>query len=209
MNAIATDEEKVMMLKVWWQKNWKRLLSIIVIFAIVFGGFKYYTQQQLNKTQAASALFTEFFGAHEEGQMDLAATLATQLQKDYSHTPYANTVALMLTHDAVIANNLEKASEQLTWIINQGSPFAKEIARARLAQIKIAQQEPQAALTLLEGIPPHEYQPLHDEVKGDALIALQRYSEARVAYAAALKAYTDMGLESHLLKFKLDALPQT
>ncbi len=58
----------------------------------------------------------------------------------------------MLAHDAAGKNDLEQASQQLTWIVNQGAPFAKDIARARLAQVKIAQQEPEAALTLLTAI---------------------------------------------------------
>lgn len=208
MNAIATDEENVMMLKVWWQKNRAWLLTLIIIVAVGFGGYKYYTHQQLKTTEKASLLFTEFYGAHAQGNAQLATTLADQLQKDYAKTPYANTVALMLAHDAAGKNDLEQASQQLTWIVNQGAPFAKDIARARLAQVKIAQQEPEAALTLLTAIEPSEYQPLHDEVKGDAMYALKRYAEARTAYTAAVQGYTTMGLETHLLQFKLDALPQ-
>ncbi len=208
MNAIATDEEKVMMIKVWWQKNRTWVLATLVIAILAFAGMKYYTHERLKDTEAASALFTEFFGAHEEGQMDLANGFVKQLQQDYSHTPYANTVALILAHDAVLKNDLATADAQLSWIVDKGSPFAKDIARARLAQVKLAQSEPDAALKLLEGIEPGEYQPLHDEVKGDAYFALKRYADARTAYAAALKAYTTIGLEAHLLQFKLDALPQ-
>lgn len=207
MNAIATDEENVMMLKVWWQKNRTWLLTLIIVVALGFAGYKYYTHKQLATTQAASLLFTEFFGAHEQGNMELATTLAQQLQQDYAHTPYANTVTLMVAHDAANKNDLPTVSTQLSWIVEKGAPFAKDIARARLAQVKIAQQDPEAALTLLSAIEPGEYQVLHDEVKGDALFALHRYGEARTAYTAALQGYAALGLETHLLQFKLDALP--
>ncbi len=40
------------------------------------------------------------------------------------------------------------------------------------------------------------------------MYALKRYAEARTAYTAAVQGYTTMGLETHLLQFKLDALPQ-
>ncbi|MFA6037605.1 MAG: tetratricopeptide repeat protein [Legionellales bacterium] len=207
MNAIATDDENVIMLKAWWQKNRSWFLTLVIVLAVGFAGYKYYAHKQLKTTEAASILFTEFFGAHEEGNTELTASLAQQLQKDYSHTPYANTVALMLAHDAVNKNDLAQADTQLSWIVDKGSAFAKDIARARLAQVKIAQNDPQAALKLLEGIAAGEYQPLHDEIKGDAYFALKNYPDARTAYTQAAEGYVKVGLETHLLQFKLDALP--
>lgn len=208
MNAIATDEENVIMLKAWWHKNRSWLLTAIIVIVVGVVGFKYYAHKQLNTAQSASLLFTEFFGAHEEGNAELAASLAAELQKDYAHTPYANAIALILAKDAVDKSDLQQASTQLTWIIEKGSPYAKEIARIRLSQVKLAQQEPEAALDLLSGIVPDEYQALHEEAKGDALYALQRYDEARTAYMAALQAFTVAGYEPFLLQFKINALPQ-
>ncbi|MGA2655574.1 MAG: tetratricopeptide repeat protein [Gammaproteobacteria bacterium] len=207
MNAIATDEENVMMIKVWWQKNRKWLVTVIVLAAVGFGAYKYYTGKQNSTAEAASLLFTEFFGAHEQGDPELTASLAKQIHENYPTTPYANTVALMLAHDAVDKNDLKAAAEQLSWIVDKGPAFGKEIARARLAQVKIAEQDPEAALKLVSDVNAGEYQPLIEEVKGDALFALKRYKDARTAYTSALDGYTKLGLEAHLLQFKLDALP--
>ncbi len=207
MNAIATDEENVMMLKVWWQKNRAWLLTVIILVAAGFAAFQYYSSKQQKTTETASLLFTEFFGAHAEGNQELTATLAKQLQQDYSQTPYANTVALIIARDAVNKNDLATATQELSWIVEKGAPFAKDIAIARLAQLKLAQQDPEAALKLVANVKGGEYQPLLDEVKGDALFALKRYPDARTAYSAAIDGYSKLGLETHLLQFKLDALP--
>lgn len=206
-NTVATDEENVIRLKLWWQKNRTWLLTVIILALAGFGVFKYYTGQQQKTTEAASLLFTEFFGAHAEGNQDLINQLSTQLQQDYAQTPYANTVALILARDAVGKNDLAAANQQLTWILEKGAPFAKEIATARLAQVKIAQQDPEGALKLVSDAKGGEYQPLFDEIKGDALFALKRYKDAREAYNAAIDGYSQLGLETHLLQFKLDALP--
>jgi predicted negative regulator of RcsB-dependent stress response len=207
VNAIATDEENVMMIKVWWQKNRTWLLSVIVIFALGFAGYKYYTNEQTKTAEQASLLFTEFFGAYESGDMETAMTLGTQIQTDHPHTPYANSVALLFAQVAANANDLAKTAEHLTWIVDKGPGFAKDIAKVRLAQVKLAQGEGDAALALLNRTAADSYQPLYDEVKGDVLVSMQRYKDARVAYDAALQGYTELGFQTHLLEFKMDALP--
>jgi len=208
VNAIATEEERVMMLKVWWQRNRGWLLGLVVVFVVGFFGYKYYSGEQLKRAEQASLLFTDFFGAYEANDMERANTVAAQLQKDYKNTPYANSVALFFAQEAVDQNDLAKADEQLSWVIHNGAGFAKDIARARLAQVKLAQQQPDEALKLVNEISPGSYQPLYDDIKGDALVELKRYSEARTAYIAALEAYRALGFETHLLQFKADALPQ-
>lgn len=208
MKPIATEEERVMMLKVWWQKNRTWLLSTVIVAALGYAGFKYYTHDQQKTAEAASLLFTEFFGAYEGGDATLATSLAEQMRTQYAHTPYANSVELILAQQAVDQENLPAADEHLTWIVNQGTGFAKDIAKARLAQVKLAQGQPEEALKLVETSFMADYQPLYDEIKGDVLVELKRYSDARVAYDNALQGYTELGFQTHLLQFKLDALPQ-
>ncbi len=210
MSNVATEEERVMMLKVWWQKNRTWLMSVLVVAIVGFFGVRYYHSEKAKTAEHASVLFNEFFAAVVEGNQESSAELATQIQKEYPRTPYANTAALFQAHSAVVSNDLDTASERLTWLIEKSeAKFAKDIARVRLAQIKMAQGDNEGALKLLDFTPEDAYRPLFHEVKGDVLVALQRYSDARTAYDAALQEYTELGFQAHLLQFKFDELPQT
>ena len=95
-------------------------------------------------------------------------------------------------------NQVQEAANELQWILdNPDLGFMKKadeelymITRLRLARLKVALGESQAALALLHEVDPGTFTAGYAEAEGDILLSLGQPDEARSAYQRALAAST-------------------
>jgi predicted negative regulator of RcsB-dependent stress response len=132
---------------------------------------------------------------------------ANELMQHYTSTPYAKIAAFALAQQAVNAYKFDEASTPLRWAIQHSDQaFLSQLARIRLAQILLNQNKPQAALEAIKEA--DKIYPVEAGlIKAQALLALNKIAEARLALQKAIDtAPTDSSMRA-ILEMYLNDLP--
>ncbi len=192
MADVKTDEEQVEAIKRWFDENGTSMIvTLVVVLAVVFG-YRSWESQKVETAETASAKYEALVEAVRvanpnqglsEENISTGKFLAGQLKDDHADSTYAHFAAMHLAKLAVDAGDLENAATELQWVLdNDASEKIAVIANLRLAKIKLAMGDNEAALAQLGKVQAGAHQSSYDELKGDALYALERKDEAREAY---------------------------
>ena len=214
----AAEEETIETLKKWWDENGVQLLVIVVAVVGAYAAVTLWQNAQNSSAAAASDLYEEILSlainepgvtaTDEEGTQIIAA--ADTLKSDYSGSVYSLYGALFAAQQAVHANDLDTAEQELQWILdNQRTGFFNQTeegliltANLRLGRVILAKGEADRALAIVNSVAPKTFESGFAELRGDIYIALDRPADAREAYTAARQA----GVSSQTLQMKLDDL---
>lgn len=207
-----TEEEELAMIRDWWQRNGKPLLTGSALALILVFGWKGWQNYQTNQEQTASMLYQQLLESmlSNNGQPDLAlvASTAGNLQKDFPGTAYAQYSRLFVAKVAVDTGKPDEAVMQLQAILDKPADSTlEELARERMARVQAALGKPEEALKLLEAKVDPAFQAAREELKGDLLVQLGRTDEARSAYEKARLALSDEAAAGSV-QMKLDDLAQ-
>ena len=205
-----TEEEELAMIRDWWQRNGKPLITGSVLALVLVFGWRGWQNYQVEQAQGASMLYQQLLESvmPANGQPDPAqiAALASNLKKDYAGTTYAQYGSLFVAKVAVEAGKPDDAVNELQAVLEKPADATlEELARQRLARVQAAQGKAEEALKLLQAKVEPAFAASRDELKGDLLLQLGRIEEARVAYESAKKALSDESTQSSL-QMKLDDL---
>ena len=205
-----TEEEELAMIRDWWQRNGKPLITGSVLALVLVFGWRGWQNYQVEQAQGASMLYQQLLESvmPANGQPDPAqiAALASNLKKDYAGTTYAQYGSLFVAKVAVEAGKPDDAVNELQAVLKKPADATlEELARQRLARVQAAQGKAEEALKLLQAKVEPAFAASRDELKGDLLLQLGRIEEARAAYESAKKALSDESTQSSL-QMKLDDL---
>ena len=205
-----TEEEELAMIRDWWQRNGKPLITGSVLALVLVFGWRGWQNYQVEQAQGASMLYQQLLESvmPANGQPDPAqiAALASNLKKDYAGTTYAQYGSLFVAKVAVEAGKPDDAVNELQAVLEKPADATlEELARQRLARVQAAQGKAEEALKLLQAKVEPAFAASRDELKGDLLLQLGRIEEARAAYESAKKALSDESTQSSL-QMKLDDL---
>lgn len=205
-----TEDEELAVMKDWWQRNGKPLVTGGLLALIVFFGWQAWQKYQGNQTQGASALYQQLLetALTPSGQADIGrvADVAGKLKSEYAGTAYAQYGSLFVAKVAVDAGKLDDAAAELKTVLDKPvNPTLGEIARERLARILAAQNKADDALKLLAGDADKAFLASREELKGDLLVQLGRADEAHAAYQKAKSALSEEAAVGDL-QMKLDDL---
>lgn len=189
MDVYSTEQEQIALLKKWLKTYAPPiLLGIIIALGLGFG-WRYWQNTKTQATEAASVAYVNMVGAAMDHLDSEASLIANALIAKYGNTPYAQFASLFLAKQAAENGAYDEASKRLHWVMDNADQVSiKQIARIRLAQVDIAEQKPQDALSLLDTIDDPAYLGMIEETKGDAYLALKQTAKAKAAYTAAEKA---------------------
>lgn len=190
-----TEDEDLAVIREWWQRNGKPLLSGGVLALVVVFGWQAWQKHQLSQAQGASVLYQQLLEtslvADTQPDAGKVAELAGKLKTEYSGTHYAQYGSLLLAKVAVESGKLEDAVLELKAVLDKPADSTlAELARQRLARVLIAQGKSDDALQLLNADVEPAYLATREELKGDLLVKLERSDEALVAYEKAKAALT-------------------
>lgn len=203
MRIRITDQDQVSMLKNWWNEYGKAIAFAIIVGLLIGYGWQWWTAYRAKQLTAASTLYQQMLNADQAQQPVLAIQTAKQLTSTFKHTPYASMAALYLAAQSVNQKQNADALAQLNWVIQHGDVKSlQEIARLRAARIQIAQQQPQAALTLLNTVDDQSFQPMIDAELGDVYKAMGQNDQARKSYEKASKELALAHVSDPFLSFK-------
>lgn len=207
MDVYTTEEEQIEAIRKWWRENGKSIIFGIVIGLGAVFGWRTWQEHRITQAEDASALFQNALGALRSDSPDEAEAPATEIVDHYGGTGYAVLARLLLAKLAVDNDDLDKAAEQLQQALKQNGEATLDLAiRLRLARVRLAQQQYDAALSLLDTSDRGEYGPAYDEVRGDILAARGDRQAAMEAYRQAMLASQERSADTSVLEMKMDEL---
>ncbi|MEQ7917913.1 tetratricopeptide repeat protein [Xanthomonas sp. WHRI 1810A] len=206
----SSDDEQLVAVKDWWQRNGKPLVTGGLLALIVVLGWQAWQKYQSNQSQGASALYQQLLetALTPSGEADAGrvAEIAGKLKSDFGGTPYAQYGSLFVAKVAVDTGKLDDAAAELKAVADKpSSPTLGEIARQRLARVLAAQNKPEDALKLLDGEADKAFLASREELRGDLLVQLGRTDDAHAAYVKAKAALSEEAAVGGL-QMKLDDL---
>ncbi|SDG88015.1 Putative negative regulator of RcsB-dependent stress response [Pseudomonas benzenivorans] len=205
-----TEEEELAVIKDWWQRNGKPLLTGSALALVVVFGWQGWQKYQTSQSAGASQLYQQLLetALNPSGQPDAAkvAELANRLKSDFADSHYAQYGSLFVAKVAVESGKLEDAAAELQAIVDKPvDATLGELARQRLARVLAAEEKTEEALKLLEGEVDQAYLASREELKGDLLVRLGRSDDAHAAYLKAKAALAEDAAVGGL-QMKLDDL---
>lgn len=205
-----TEEEELAIIKDWWARNGKPLLTGSALALVIVFGWQGWQKYQTNQAEGASLLYQQLLetALNPGGKPDAGkvAELANKLKSDFGGSHYAQYGSLFVAKVAVEAGELDDAAAELQAIVAKpADDTLAELARQRLARVLAAQDKADEALKLLEGDADQAYLASREELKGDLLVRLGRADEARAAYLKAKDALAEDAAVGGL-QLKLDDL---
>lgn len=212
----AAEEESIEALRKWWDENGTMLIIAAASVALAWGGWTFWQNSRISTIDAASNLYEEILSLAQSGleipTEDRAGIFqaAEALKADYSASVYALYGSMFAAQQAVEANDLDKAEQELQWILSnkQDGLFNKTdeglilTASLRLGRVILAKGDAQRALDVIDGLNPQSFEADFAELRGDIYVAQDRAVDARDAYNTAQQA----GSTSSFLQMKIDEL---
>lgn len=212
MSEMRTEEEQVQALKDWWKENGKSLLLGIAAALAIVVGWKAWQQNQQRNAEHASAVYQNLVdavvnvvsGEGDEGALNTARHLGSQLKTDFEGEAYARFAAMLLARVAVEKGELDTALAELEWVLAHEPDESQAIlAKVRKARILAAQGKASEGLALVNSLNSPSFAAQISEAKGDLHLANGDRESARKAYEAAA---SESGQQRPLLQMKLDDL---
>jgi predicted negative regulator of RcsB-dependent stress response len=204
VDVYNSEEQQVEAIKSWWQENGKSIIAGVVIGFVGLFGWRYYNSYVQHKNETSAAEYQQVMQVladqHEKAFSEVAKFVAA-----HSSDTYGDLAVLQLSAEAVKANKLELAAEQLRKVAEHSADAEfKPVAGIRLARVLLAMNKSADALKVLDSITAEQYKAAVAEVRGDALIAASQPEKARDAYLVALQASKNGA--NPVLQMKLDDL---
>jgi predicted negative regulator of RcsB-dependent stress response len=216
-----TEEEQVADLKRWWQDNGTSLLVGVVIVLALMLGYRKWQDARANTAGEASSLYDQIAQlvvansgkTVSDDDLLTAQNVYSQLKDQYASSIYSRYAAMMMAKFHVDKNELDQAAAELQWVLdNKGvglfrtaDPELFQVARQRLARVKLAKGDPQGALSLVRVPDAGSFAASYAETEGDALLMLGDREGAKAAYTKALQS-TDVEGNPVVLRLKLQDL---
>lgn len=199
------EDEQIARFQQWWNENWKALVGGLVIGIGGILGWNAWQSYGEQQAETASLLFSEVIGALDAGNREVAEANRQTLIEDYRRTPYAVAASMHLAAAQALDNQFTEAAESLQWARdNARDPAMEQLATIRLARLRWAQGEPEAALSLLDEANAEHFVAVREELRGDILLDQGERAAAYQAFSNAFAAASQEARE--LLQQKLDDL---
>lgn len=206
MEGYTSEREQVDAIKKWWQDNGKGIVLGLIVGLGGLGGYRYWNGMQDAQAENASVNYEQFLNLAIQGGGKETMETGQAILDAYPKSTYARLTALLMAKLAVDDAKLEDAKKHLQWVIsNAGGDELVAIARARMAQIILAEGNADAALKTLQQVGKGQSDQFA-EIEGDILAALGKKPEAAKAYEAAQTAMADSGADPRLLELKIESL---
>ena len=170
MKIHHTDQDQINMLKEWWH-NYGRALTIAIVAGLLLGyGWRFWHSHRQKTLQQASIQYQSLLSVLQSNPPDRLQSvqrITQNLKQEYPKTPYASLASLFLAKSNVDQKNYASAINDLTWVLQHSSDSTlKQLARLRIARIKLSENKADQALSILNTVEDPTYSPYIDLIKG-------------------------------------------
>jgi len=200
------EQEQLAALKAWWNDHGGAIILGATLVLAAVGAWNAWTWYQRSQSAQAAVLYDTLQKASRANDLKTTRETAGAILENFPRSAYAPLAALVSAKVQFQAGDLKTARAQLQWVIEHArSDEIRSIAALRLASVLLDDNEPDAALKILEAKPHPGFEALYASQRGDILATQKKRSEARAAYKTALEK-AGAGPLRDALRLKLDAL---
>src|SRR5216684_2209457 len=197
------EQEQLAALKAWWKEHGGAIVLGATLVLAAIGAWNGWTWYQRSQAAQAAVLYDTLQKAARANDLKTTRETAGAILENFPRSAYAPLASAKVQFQA---GDLKTARAQLQWVIEHaGSDEIRSIATLRLASVLLDDNEPDAALKILEAKPHPGFEALYASQRGDILATQKRRSEARASYKAALEK-AEAGALRDTLRLKLEAL---
>ena len=182
---MANDED-VERLKTWWKENGRTVIGGVVFGLGSIIGWNAWLDYKERRAEQASQLYAGVVEAAVPGEHAAAHERTALLLSEFPRSGYA-TLGAFVAAGSAAAHDRSGAKYHLEWITeNAPRDEYRDLARIRLARILLDEEDPEAALALLDAVSPHGFGAVTGELRGDIHLARGAPDEARAAWQEVL-----------------------
>lgn len=201
------EQEQIAELKQFWKQYGALIVTLVVAALVAFAGIQGWRYYKHSQSEQASVIFTKFGEAMRKNDVKEIRALGKQIMDGFGSTAYGPTAALLLAKTNYENGDSAGAAEQLQWAIDKAKDEeTAELARLRLASIRLDEKKYDEALKLLETRHSAAIETLYADLRGDVMVAQGKSAEARAAYKIALEKSLPNSSYRNVVQIKLDAL---
>jgi predicted negative regulator of RcsB-dependent stress response len=201
------EQEQIAELKQFWKQYGTLIVTLVVAALVAFAGTQGWRYYKHSQSEQASSLFTKFGEAVRKNDVNEIRALGKQVMDGFGSTAYGPTTALLLAKTNYENGDPAAAAEQLQWAIDKAKDAeTADLARLRLASIRLDEKKYDEALKLLEAKHSTAMETLYADMRGDVMIAQGKPAEARAAYKVAIEKSLPNSSYRSVVQIKLDAL---
>jgi len=200
------EQERLAAFKAWWKERGGAIILGATLVLAVIGAWNGWNWYQRSQAAQAAVLYDTLQKAARANDLKTTRETAGAILENFPRSAYAPLAALVSAKVQFQAGDLKTARAQLQWVIEHArSDEIRSIAALRLASVLLDDNEPDAALKILEAKPHPGFEALYASQRGDILATQKKRSEARASYKAALEK-AGAGPLRDALRLKLEAL---
>ena len=204
---VLDEHEQGELVQKWLRENAMSIAIGIVLGLLLIFGWQQWKVRQLRVAAQAAAQYQALVDAQVADRTDDALTIADSLRHEYPDSAYAVFAAMRQADMANAGGDLKSAATDLEWAQEHAkTPALKALATINLARAKLGQNEADAALKLVDGLPKGDYTAIAADLRGDILVKLSRTDDARAAYQDALSHLDAQAPNRSFVQMKLDNL---
>lgn len=189
MSRYETEEEQIDAIKQWWNKNGTMLLSLLLVAAIAFSGWRYWSNTQYVNAANGSSLF-ELMQLHaQKGTFGEVSREALKLIQEQPESPYAVGAAMLSAQYNLEKGEVEEALKHYQWVVDNTADFQLR-NQASLSQVRLYLNmekidEAKAIIDVMEknNLTGAE-KAVFDYIKGMTFLAQNQFDNARTAFSA-------------------------
>src|SRR5437660_4952073 len=182
------EQEQLAALKGWWKEHGGAIVLGATLVCAAIGAWNGWTWYQRSQSAQAAVLYDTLQKAARANDLKTTRETAGAILESFPRSAYAPLAALVSAKIHFLAGDLKTARAQLQWVIEHArSDEMRSIAALKLSSVLLDDNEPDAALKILEAKPHPSFEALYASQRGDILATQKKRSEARAAYKAALE----------------------
>ena len=201
------EQEQIAELKQFWKQYGTLIVTLALAALVAFAGMQGWRYYKNSQSGQASALFTKFGEAVRKNDVKEIRALGKQVMDGFGSTAYGPSAAMLLAKINYENGEPAAAAEQLQWAIDKAKDAeTAELARLRLASIRLDEKKYDEALKLLETKHSAAMETLYADLRGDVMVAQGKTAEARAAYKTAIEKSLPNSAYRSVVQIKLDAL---
>jgi len=164
VSDFQTDDEQAEAVKGWLRENALFLVGGLVLGIGGLFGWNQWQGIQQGQAEQASAIYDRLLVQASQQRIAEAEEALRQLERDFARSGYTDQARLAIA----------------------GMHMERNIARLRLARIRLYQEQPEAALALLAVSDTGEFTARYHDVRGDAHAEAGNLEQAGIEYQQAL-----------------------
>lgn len=204
-----TEKEQLEKFREWWSENGNFVIAGVVLGIAIMVGISQWKSKTVEAQAAASMQFEALMAEVDDGDLEAAEVIATDLHDNFSSSVYAAQARLAMARLYMDKGRDQDAADSLGGMLDDDPDNEmQQVARLRLAKVLLYQSKPQDVVDLLQNRTDTAFVGRFSEMLGDAYVALGRIEDAADAYALAMSDEQRLPtVDQSLLQWKIVDLP--